>query len=365
MKIKIFGAGSIGNHLAHACRWNNWEVTICDSDAQALERTKTSIYPGRYGRWDETIRLLRTDEPDVEKYDLVIIGTPPDSHMALAFKVMKTSEPKVILIEKPLCTPSLDGCDELLDLAESTGITVLVGYNHTLTENSTTVADLLKDSIIGTVLTISAGVREHWGGILSAHPWLDGPKDSYLGYSERGGGACGEHSHSINIWQYFAHLAGAGRVNEVSAVMDVVDDGIVKYDRLCQISLKTENGLVGLIVQDVITKPPQKSVRIQGDIGFIDWYVNYDASHDAVRYGGSGLETVEKLISKTRPDDFKSVIGHIEKILEGESLDSPIRLERGLESMMVIAGAYLSHDLGRTVKIDYEKGFNYNALNPV
>ena len=38
--IKIIGAGSIGNHLANACRHMGWEVDMYDIDPDALKRTK-------------------------------------------------------------------------------------------------------------------------------------------------------------------------------------------------------------------------------------------------------------------------------------------------------------------------------------
>ena len=53
MKVKIFGAGSIGNHLANASRKLDWEVDIYDISDDALDRTKNMIYPSRYGNWDE------------------------------------------------------------------------------------------------------------------------------------------------------------------------------------------------------------------------------------------------------------------------------------------------------------------------
>ena len=36
LKVKILGAGSIGNHLAHASRKMDWFVDICDIDSDAL-----------------------------------------------------------------------------------------------------------------------------------------------------------------------------------------------------------------------------------------------------------------------------------------------------------------------------------------
>ncbi|MGB9499228.1 MAG: Gfo/Idh/MocA family protein [Dissulfuribacterales bacterium] len=362
-KVVIYGAGSIGNHLAHACRTKGWDVVMCDVDPEALKRTKEDIYPSRYGRWDQEIRLSSPDMVSGESFDVAVIGVPPDMHVRLATEVLEKNPPEVLLIEKPLCTPSLDGVQKLVELQKATGCFVAVGYNHCLTENSKHAARLLAENKIGKAITISARFREHWGGIFNAHPWLSGPVDSYLGFSDRGGGASGEHSHAINIWQHFARLAGGGRIVKVSATMDMIADGIVKYDRICLINVRTENGLVGDIVQDVVTEPPQKNVRIQGEIGFLEWIVNADDKHDAVRYKDGLNDVRDKIIPKTRPDDFKGEIDHIEAILNGgDRPGSSISLARGLDTMMVIAAAHISFRHKRSVKIDYDRGYSLDSI---
>jgi len=213
--VKIYGAGSIGNHLTHGCRTKGWDVLMCDLDQPALERTRDDIYPSRYGQWDPQIRLATPDNLPDEDFDLVIIGTPPDTHMRLAKTILAAKPPKALLIEKPLCTPSLEGAQEIVELQAATGTFVAVGYNHTLTDNSKRAGQILADNIIGQPLTISARFREHWGGIFGAHPWLSGPQDTYLGFFERGGGASGEHSHAMNIWQHFAPGLPVERQNRI------------------------------------------------------------------------------------------------------------------------------------------------------
>ena len=89
MKVKIFGAGSIGNHLAQASRRMGWSVDICDTDRDALVRTKNDIYPARYGGWDEQISLYEVKDAPVGGYDYIFIGTPPDSHISLATEAVK------------------------------------------------------------------------------------------------------------------------------------------------------------------------------------------------------------------------------------------------------------------------------------
>lgn len=362
--VKIYGAGSIGNHLAHACRIKGWIVLMCDTDKMALARTRDDIYPARYGGWDQEIQLATPDQLPDEKFDLVIIGTPPDTHMQLAKSIMATSPPRALLIEKPLCTPSLEGVQEIIDLKNASGTFVSVGYNHTLTDNTHRAAQILAQKVIGNPVTISARFREHWGGIFGAHPWLDGPQDTYLGFFERGGGASGEHSHAMNIWQHFAHIAGMGRITEVSAMLDIVKDGKINYDRVCLLNVKTEAGFTGDIAQDVVTEPAQKAVRIQGNKGFVEWYVNHDDRHDAVRYWDGETEVREELISKTRPDDFSGEIDHIAAILDGRFVGkSPISLEVGLDTMLVIAAAHISHRHKRTATINYDKGYSLDAID--
>ena len=360
--VIIYGAGSIGNHLANACRNKGWDVTICDTDPEALNRTKTEIYPERYSAWDKEIQLITPTQLTDESFDLAIIGTPPDRHISIATRILEKSPPSVLLIEKPLCTPSLKDCVKLQKMADDAGTVVCVGYNHTLTKQSARAEAILKTDFLGKPLTIHGKVREHWGGIFAAHPWLSGPSDTYLGFWERGGGACGEHSHGINIWQHFSGLLKTGRIVEVSAMMDMVTENGAVYDRICQLNVKTERNLVGSIVQDVITNPPQKSLRIQGQDGFLEWYVNLDAKHDALRYsdGHGGIE--EELFPKTRPDDFVGEIDHLQELLDNKKKASYISLERGMETMLVIAAAYKSAAVNKTVKIDYTAGCTPEAI---
>ena len=99
--VKIYGAGSIGNHYAYALRRRSWKVRVFDTDQQALIRMKKKIYPNRYGEWDKNIDLINKD--DENYYDLIIIGTPPDTHLKIANKVLAKSPPKVLHVEKPFC----------------------------------------------------------------------------------------------------------------------------------------------------------------------------------------------------------------------------------------------------------------------
>lgn len=361
-RVKIYGAGSIGNHLANAARRLNWAVDISDVDPEALIRTKSQIYPSRYGSWDQEIGLfVRADAP-VGGYDLIVIGTPPDTHIMLAREAIK-ERPKAILVEKPVCTPDLSGAQDLFDEAKAMGVNVFVGYDHVVGKAGQEVASLIEQQAVGNLETLDVEFREYWGGVFDAHPWLDGPKDSYLGFWRRGGGACGEHSHAINLWQFFAHKANAGRVISVSAQLEYFNDGTVDYDKLCLLNLKTEKGLLGRVVQDVVTRPTRKWARAQFSAGYTEWFCGIEPGKDAVHCVFDNGMLRETIVHKTRPDDFVEELKHIDQHLDNVNASSPISLERGLETMMIIAAAHKSAAERREVTIDYSRGFDLDALS--
>ena len=360
--ILIGGAGSIGNHIAHAARTRDWQVTVTDVDTKALRRTREEIYPARYGAWDDAIILKTTAESTDDVADVIYIGTPPDTHLSIANSVLDRVAPKALVIEKPLAGPDLEGCQALATRCAALGVFGAVGYNHCLGANTVKADALLRGGSIGALQSVSTRTREHWKGIFDAHPWLAGPQASYLGFATRGGGATGEHSHALNIWQHFAHVAGHGRVIEVCATLDWVRSASVAYDRAAFITLKTESGLIGDVIQDVVTHPTEKSARLQGETGFIEWKVNSKPGEDLVVTGGPDRGSEGFPIVKTRADDFIAVINHLDAVLDGTVDDSPIALARGLETLVVIAAIFKSDAEGRRVKIDWSKGYTPSAL---
>ncbi len=284
--------------------------------------------------------------------------------MPLAIAAIE-EKPRAILIEKPLCGPDLAGAQELYEKAKQAGVAVFVGYDHVVGKATGIAAGLASSANIGPIATIDVEFREFWGGIFAAHPWLAGPWETYLGFWKRGGGASGEHSHAANLWQHFAHAVGAGRIIEVQATLDFVRDTKVDYDRLCLMHFKTESGLVGRCVQDVVTQPPRKWARIQGTGGFVEWTCGREPGVDAVTAQLPGRVAIEQKVSKTRPDDFIEELRHLEAALATDPSASPISLTRGLETMLIVAAAHLSQNTGRKVAIDYSKGWTTAAVSAI
>ena len=162
MKVFIVGAGSIGNHLAHAFRQIDWEVTIYDIDKEALNRTKNQTYPERYGKWDEAIKLINTF-PSGHSFDCALIGTPPDTHFQIMENILNELIIKILVVEKPLFPPKTSGFEKLKALAESKKIKIIVGFNHNLTPNTVFASQVLENSGIGEIKSIHVDWRESLG----------------------------------------------------------------------------------------------------------------------------------------------------------------------------------------------------------
>ena len=361
MKIKIIGAGSIGNHLGHAARKLEWEVTIVDIDPLALKRTKESIYPSRYGEWDKNILLKNSIEEPLGNFDLICIGTPPDSHIKLALKALE-ERPGAVLIEKPLTSPDLSGCQELFDKSKQVSIPVFVGYDHAVSKSINKLKSEINKINPKQFSTLDVEFREFWGGIFAAHPWLSGPKDSYLGFIKKGGGASGEHSHALHLWQSIASFIQKGRVSQVQATMQIINDGGLEYDSITSFNLITEGGFFGRCVQDVITNPPRKFLRLQGSNTGFEWECNPIPDKDVIKIESNDGSFKVEQFAKKRPDDFITELKHVQDVIRSKT-ESPISLEKGLETMMVIAAANMAQSKSRTVALDYSKGWRKEALS--
>jgi predicted dehydrogenase len=120
--------------------------------------------------------------------------------------------------------------------------------------------------------------------------------------------------------------------------------------------------LVGRVVQDVVTRPPVKRARIQGTRGALELAVNYNPEGDAVLVRPAGEPETIEAFPKRRPDDFIEELRHLEAHLGPDAPPSPLSLERGLETMLVVAAAHESERLGGRVRLDYHRGFTRAAI---
>jgi len=119
---------------------------ICDLDPQRLER-----FGRRYPSCARTSDVdLLFDDPEL---DAMIIATPVFTHFDLASRALRAG--KHTFVEKPLAS-SAAMADELLDLSEEGGLTLMCGHTFVYSPPVRTVKGRLDDGEIGDVFFISS-----------------------------------------------------------------------------------------------------------------------------------------------------------------------------------------------------------------
>jgi predicted dehydrogenase len=84
---------------------------------------------------------------------------------------------------------------------------------------------------------------------------------------------------------------------------------------------------------------------------------------DAVIIPNADGKSVVETFAKTRPEDFILELRHVEAALNSGPTKSPLAIERGLDTMMVIAAAHRSAQERRSVRIDWSRGYSTKALD--
>tara|TARA_B100001059_G_C17838305_1_gene589874 strand:- start:7567 stop:8607 length:1041 start_codon:yes stop_codon:yes gene_type:complete len=339
-KIKIYGAGSIGNHLAFSSVYLKNSVEVVDSDPNALKRMKDQIYPSRYKKWNKKIKLTSKKNDTDFSHDFYFIGTPPNSRISILKKILESKLiPKGILIEKPITTSSSKNISELQKVVKkliSKKINIYCGYNHSVSHSFIYFLKELNNYKSNKILSIESNWNETTDGILSAHSWLPDIYSSYLGSYKDGGGSIHEHSHGLHLFIYLLNflklkLTGSYKKNQI-----INSSNNFRHDYLSNLQINGDNGIIYKINTDFYTYPAQKNIKIQFQNFRLEIHFSTFNNHDEV-YLYSSDKIIKKVFKKTRKDDFTVEIKHILGISKiSEYRDSPLNLKYGLNVMQFI-----------------------------
>ena len=242
---------------------------------------KKKIFPKRYGSWDRNINLIEYNKIfKINKtYDLIIIGTPPKTHLNLYYKCKNRLRFNKILIEKPLTFYN----DKNLKKFEKEKLNnkVLCGYNHSVSKSFKYFLSCLEKKNFK-IKNIEANWRESWHGILKAHFWLKNEFGSYLGDVKDGGGALQEHSHGLHLLNLILRKYKVDLRN-----VDFESKNIIYKNRKSNYDIYTSiSGIKNQIFfnyqTDLLTSPQDKSIKVSDGMNEIHLIFNYKPNVDAV-----------------------------------------------------------------------------------
>ena len=311
--VLIFGSGSIGNHLANACRSINLSVSVTDISQNALLRMKNKIYPSRYKKWDNKIELINYSSvfKQEKKFDLILLGTPPSTHLSLLKQISENLIYDKLMIEKPLSTHK-----EKLNKKKLNPYIkdkrIFVGYNHSISKAFVYYKSLIKKINKKDIKIIDVNWREGWNGILKAHFWNQDEFSSYLGNLSQGGGCIHEHSHGIHILICLCEILNFKLPIKKNIFKNLKNKNKhLYYDDYVKINWKHKNFLISY-ASDLISEPADKSICIYTKKIKYELIFNHKKKYDLIRITNFKSNLVKlKYFEKKRATDFINEINYI------------------------------------------------------
>src|SRR4051812_10376323 len=148
ISVGVIGCGYWGPNLLRnfkslaECRVR----AVCDMNEKRLEHMRT-LYPDVQG-YTDYVELLKDQE-----LDAVVIAAPVRYHFCLAKAALLAG--KHALVEKPLASSSAE-CQELIDIADSKGLILMVGHTFLYSAGVRKIADIIKSGDIGEIRCINS-----------------------------------------------------------------------------------------------------------------------------------------------------------------------------------------------------------------
>jgi predicted dehydrogenase len=148
LSIGVVGLGYWGPNLARnfsqssGCRLS----ALCDLETKQLERM-TPMHPG-VARFSSFEMMLECSD-----LDSIAVATPVPSHFRLAKAALLAG--KHVFVEKPLAS-SVAECEELIELAESRGLALMVGHTFLYSEPIQMIKKFIDSGDLGEIRYINS-----------------------------------------------------------------------------------------------------------------------------------------------------------------------------------------------------------------
>ena len=213
---------------------------------------------GRLFALSHGIRYFATlDELLSQRIDLVLIATPPSTHLEIARKCIEGSV-RAIIIEKPVCM-NKEECDALLDLEKTSGTLISVFFQSRFFPSVSVIKKALDEKRLGQLSYFMANVL-----------WYRDPSyfssSPYKGfYKNTGGGVLMSQAiHAIDLLLYFA-----GEVESFKAYKTSLFHQVEVEDN-ASVAILFKNGALGSINASISSWPGEsKRISIYGSRGTI------------------------------------------------------------------------------------------------
>ena len=169
-----------------------------------------------------------------------------------------------VFIEKPISN-TLDGIDELIDIARKKNLVVLVGCNLRFHPCLQFIKKLLDEKRIGKVISARVQMGQY---LPDWHPWED-YRTMYSAHKSLGGGIILDAIHELDYINWFL-----GDVNQVFSFSAKLSDLDIDTEDVAEILLRLKSGAIAEVHLDYVQRYPSRTCEIIGDKGSILLNIN-------------------------------------------------------------------------------------------
>jgi predicted dehydrogenase len=247
----VVGCGSIGKrHLSNLKLLSAGELIAYDTEPERREEVRQKFGVKAVSNFEEGMQL---------KPDAVVVCTPTSLHINYALAAVRHGSH--VFIEKPI-SHTMEGVDELIDIASSKNLVTLVGCNFRFHRGLKLAKKLLEEGRIGKLLCARAEFGQY---LPDWHPWEDYRK-GYSANKALGGGIILDAIHEIDYIQWIM-----GKVDAVSCFAGKLSSLEINTEDTAEILLRFKSGAIAEIHMDYIQRAYNRSCELIGEEGTITW----------------------------------------------------------------------------------------------
>ncbi len=328
--VGLIGCGVMGRSLAKQLITLDQArlAGVADVNAEAANRAAEEL--GGVPAFDSAEALIT--QPDV---DAVMIASPGFLHRPLT--ELAAAHGRHVFVEKPMATNEAD-CDAMIAAMEGAGKLLMVGQVLRFHPYPSLMIEAAQRGDLGELWGMNVTrIGGGFGGI-----W----KQDWRNSRDTSGGVLMEvNAHEVDFMRQVC-----GRVVRVYAEAGHYDDTPIDYPDLNYVSLRFENGAVGLLHSSQVCGLGESSGMVQGSEGTMH-YSSHLGEGGELRWK---RRTGELTIHRAREMEIevpvrKELRLYVEAIQQG--LPSPIPGSEGRENVRVALAAYASAEKGAPVSL--------------
>ena len=270
------------------------------------------------------------DEALATTPDVVFVCNPTSLHLEVAQAAARRG--CGLFIEKPL-SHAWDGVEELIGIAEARGLVGMVGYQMRFHPCVQRLATLVRERVVGQVISVHAEVGEFLPGW---HPYED-YRQMYASRQALGGGVILAQIHELDY--LYALFGLPTRVFTVGGHLSDLDIDVEDSATLLMACEVDGRSVPVSLHVDYLQRPPARGCTVVGDRGKIV----VDLLEPALRvFGGAGTELeTYRPAGFQRNQMFLDQTRHLLACLEGRE-QPVVSIREGAQSLRVALAAKAS-----------------------